>query len=53
MERDRAEMERMDAEVRAATRGTPAEEVERAQKLLDMGAIDYAEFEELKQRALA
>ena len=55
LERDRAEQARLDAQIRAATRNeqSSAEQIAQAQKLLDMGAIDYSEFEQLKQRALA
>jgi hypothetical protein len=31
----------------------PAEDIASAQKLLDQGAINQAEFDQLKQRALA
>jgi predicted PurR-regulated permease PerM len=55
LERDRAEQARIDGQIRAATHNeqTSAEQIAQAQKLLDMGAIDYSEFEQLKQRALA
>jgi hypothetical protein len=54
LERDRAAQARVDAQIRAATpKGGTAEQIEQAKKLLDSGAIDYTEFEELKQRALA
>ena len=54
LERDRAEQARIDAQIRAATHNeqTSAEQIAQAQRLLDMGAIDYSEFEQLKQRAL-
>jgi hypothetical protein len=55
LERERAAQAQLDAQIRAATRsnGGSADEIERAQRLLDSGAIDYNEFEELKQKALA
>ena len=55
LERERAAQAQLDAQIRAATRsnGGSADEIERAKRLLDSGAIDYNEFEELKQKALA
>jgi predicted PurR-regulated permease PerM len=55
LERDRAAQARVDAQIRAAAHDgqSSAEQIAQAQKLLDMGAIDYSEFEQLKQRALA
>jgi hypothetical protein len=54
LERDRAAQASADARIRAAVYDgqSSAEEIAQAQGLLDMGAIDYAEFEQLKQRAL-
>jgi hypothetical protein len=55
LERDRAAQARADAEFSASVHNgrSTAEEIADAQRLLDMGAIDYAEFEQLKQKALA
>jgi Short C-terminal domain len=57
-ERDMAQMqaqqEQFDAHVKAvAGSGGSAAEIEKAKALLDSGAISQAEFEQLKQRALA
>ena len=43
----------LDDHVRSAAGGGAAAEIERAKELLDRGAISQAEFEQLKQKALA
>ena len=51
-----AEQQHFDERVRAvaaAESGGPASEIEKAQKLLENGAIDRAEFETIKAHALA
>jgi hypothetical protein len=54
VERARAERTQFDQYVReAAGSGGSAAEIERAKKLLDSGAITQAEFDALKQKALA
>ena len=50
----RAHQARFDDQVRAAAgSGGAAEEIQRAKALLDSGAISQAEFDALKQKALA
>ena len=54
LERTRAQRERFDAHVQqAAGSGGAANEIEKAKQLLDNGAITQAEFEALKEKALA
>jgi hypothetical protein len=54
VERARAERTQFDQYVReAAGSGGSAAEIERAKNLLDSGAITQAEFEAIKQKALA
>jgi hypothetical protein len=45
--------EQTDAHIRSVAGGGPAAEIERAKALLDTGAITQAEFDQIKQRALA
>jgi hypothetical protein len=50
----RRQQDQMDEYVRSvATEGGAAAEIERAKKLLDSGAISQAEFDQIKQKALA
>ncbi len=54
LERTRAQREQFDAHVRqAAGGGGAADEIERSKQLLDSGAITQAEFDALKEKALA
>jgi Short C-terminal domain/Phospholipase_D-nuclease N-terminal len=55
LERTRAEREQFDDYVRqtAASSGGAAAEIEKAKQLLDSGAITQAEYETMKQKALA
>ncbi|HET9242129.1 MAG TPA: SHOCT domain-containing protein [Gaiella sp.] len=54
LERARAEREHFDDYVRTtAASGGAAAEIDKAKQLLDSGAITQAEFEALKQKALA
>ncbi len=54
LERSRAERDRLDDYVRqTAGSGGAAAEIDKAKQLLDSGAITQAEFEALKQKALA
>jgi hypothetical protein len=49
----RAAQAQMDDRVRSVAGGGAAAEIEKAQQLLDRGAISQVEFEQLKQKALA
>ena len=54
LERTRAQREQFDDYVRqTASSGGAAAEIEKAKQLLDSGAITQAEFETMKQKALA
>jgi hypothetical protein len=54
LERSRAEREQFDDYVRqTASSGGAAAEIEKAKQLLDSGAITQAEYETMKQKALA
>jgi Short C-terminal domain/Phospholipase_D-nuclease N-terminal len=54
LQRARAQQQQMDDYIRStATEGGPAAEIDKAKRLLDSGAITQAEFEALKQKALA
>ena len=54
LERERAQRAQLDEYVReTSTGGGAAAEIERAKKLLDGGAITQAEFDAIKQKALA
>jgi hypothetical protein len=53
VERSQAQREQLDAYVRETAGGGAAAEIERAKKLLDSGAVTQAEFDAIKQKALA
>ena len=54
LERAKAQQQQFDSYVReAAASGGAAAEIDRAKALLDSGAITQAEFDQLKQKALA
>jgi len=48
-----ASQAQMDAHIQSVAAAGPAAEIERAKSLLDSGAIDQAEFDQLKAKALA
>ena len=48
-----AQQAQMDDYVRSVASSSPAEEIAKAQQLLDSGAITQAEFDALKKKALA
>ena len=53
LERTRAQREQFDAYVRETAGGGAAAEIEKAKSLLDSGAITQAEYDAIKQKALA
>jgi len=53
LERERTARAQVDEYVRETSAGGAAAEIERAKKLLDNGAITQAEFDAIKQKALA
>lgn len=56
LERERSQRAQVDEYVRETASsggGGPAEEIEKAKKLLDTGTISQAEFDAIKQKALA
>ena len=53
MKQMEAQQSQMDDYVRSVATSSPAEEIAKAQGLLDSGAIDQAEFDALKKKALA
>jgi hypothetical protein len=54
VKRQQSTQEQFDQYVQSvATRGDPTEQIARAKQLLDSGAISQAEFDALKQKALA
>jgi len=48
-----ASQAQMDAHIQSVAAAGPAAEIERAKALLDSGAIDQAEFDSIKKKALA
>jgi hypothetical protein len=53
LEQHKAARAQMDDYVRGVAGGSPTAEIEKAKGLLDSGAIDQAEFDALKAKALA
>jgi Short C-terminal domain/Phospholipase_D-nuclease N-terminal len=53
LERDRAAQKQSDDYVRSVAQSDPAEQIAQAKQLLDSGAITQAEFDQIKQQALA
>ena len=52
IERAQTQQEQMDAYVKSVAGGGAADEIDKAKKLLDAGAISQAEFDAIKQKAL-
>ena len=53
MKQVEAQQSQMDDYVRSVATSSPAEEIAKAQQLLDSGGITQAEFDALKKKALA
>lgn len=53
IEQQRAARAQLDRHVRAAAATTPSEQIAKGEELLKQGAVTQAEFELIKQRALA
>jgi Short C-terminal domain/Phospholipase_D-nuclease N-terminal len=53
IERQQAAQRQSDEYVRSVAQSSPAEQIAQAKQLLDSGAITQAEFDQVKERALA
>jgi Short C-terminal domain/Phospholipase_D-nuclease N-terminal len=53
IERQQAAQKQSDEYVRSVAQSSPAEQIAKAKELLDNGAITQAEFDQVKQQALA
>jgi Short C-terminal domain/Phospholipase_D-nuclease N-terminal len=53
IERQQAAQKQSDEYVRSVAQSSPAEQIAQAKQLLDSGAITQAEFDQVKQQALA
>jgi Phospholipase_D-nuclease N-terminal len=53
IERERAAQKQSDEYVRSVARSSPAEQIAQAKQLLDGGTITQAEFDQVKEQALA